>query len=638
MWLSSTPSVLYAPHGLAATRHAAPVMGPRDAPLAARIARFYDASSELWIDTWGEHMHHGFYDAADATDAVVTYDHVQAQVRMIDEVLDWAVDARDEPTTVLDVGCGVGGSSRHIAMRYQANVTGITLSPVQAERARRMSTDDRTHFLVADAMEMPFADETFDLVWSLESGEHMPDKEAFVRELLRVCKENGTIVIVAWCHRENSTALEDREVRVLRKLSRAYCIPEWSPPSAYARALEEAHATDVRVDDWTRHVLPFWKAVIRSSMRPRALAGLVRSGLFTVVGALAMPLMVRGQKRGLITFALVMAKKTKKTKRNGRAPPPSMSATYTDALPKPARAATNVAPRAIVAFTRPHTVLGTVASVVALATTALRDLEAPARLAFLATTLVPCLLANVFVVGLNQIHDVAIDRVSKPWLPLACDAMSPAQAWTVVVASVAGALTLVAAPARFGSVYLQTLVVGSIALGWAYSAPPLRLKTRPALAAASIVLVRGLLTNAAVLVHASLFATRPVHAAAVGALTLYFSLYAVLIAVAKDIPDVFGDAAAGIPTYSVRAGWKPVFVACKRAYVLLQTAALATLARLGIQSPSVALVAGAVAIAWNAARVHGTEIEQFDTFDIRDFYMRLWRGYYLSYAVVPALL
>ena len=45
---------------------------------------------------------------------------------------------------------------------------------------------DKLQFQVADALNMPFADDSFDLVWSLESGEHMPDKEKFVAELSRV--------------------------------------------------------------------------------------------------------------------------------------------------------------------------------------------------------------------------------------------------------------------------------------------------------------------------------------------------------------------------------------------------------------------------------------------------------------------
>lgn len=54
---------------------------------------------------------------------------------------------------------------------------------------------------MADALQQPFSDGSFDLIWSLESGEHMPDKQRFVGELARVCAPGGRIIIVTWCHR-----------------------------------------------------------------------------------------------------------------------------------------------------------------------------------------------------------------------------------------------------------------------------------------------------------------------------------------------------------------------------------------------------------------------------------------------------
>ncbi|PLZ49924.1 methyltransferase domain-containing protein, partial [Fischerella thermalis] len=50
------------------------------------------------------------------------------------------------------------------------------------ERASEFNLSTQTNFLVANALEMPFADNSFDLVWSLESGEHMPDKTKFMQE------------------------------------------------------------------------------------------------------------------------------------------------------------------------------------------------------------------------------------------------------------------------------------------------------------------------------------------------------------------------------------------------------------------------------------------------------------------------
>ena len=176
---------------------------------------------------------------------------------------------------VVDVGCGIGGSSRHLARRFGARTTGITLSPVQASRGATLAEQQglgsqcsfqvlvmsasghmhcharhglhgssnavlqlrllwpavrasglgeparsslglrhamAAHFMlicdgssppsqVADALQQPFEEGSFDLVWSMESGEHMPDKQRFVGELARVAAPGGRIIIVTWCHR-----------------------------------------------------------------------------------------------------------------------------------------------------------------------------------------------------------------------------------------------------------------------------------------------------------------------------------------------------------------------------------------------------------------------------------------------------
>lgn len=89
----------------------------------------------------------------------------------------------------VDVGCGIGGSSRHIVRKYGCEARGVTLSPYQANRGNELAKEqgiaDKASFQVADALDMPFDDDSFDLVWSLESGEHMPDKQKFVSELAR---------------------------------------------------------------------------------------------------------------------------------------------------------------------------------------------------------------------------------------------------------------------------------------------------------------------------------------------------------------------------------------------------------------------------------------------------------------------
>ena len=66
---------------------------------------------------------------------------------------------------------------------------------------------------------------------------------------------------------------------------------------------------EVRRADWTESVRRFWPAVIFSALRPRNLWGLLRSGFKTIRGALVMPLMIRGQRKGTIKFALTAARK-----------------------------------------------------------------------------------------------------------------------------------------------------------------------------------------------------------------------------------------------------------------------------------------------------------------------------------------
>lgn len=103
------------------------------------IAEFYDESSGLWENIWGEHMHHGFYDP---DSSVSLSDHRAAQIRMIEEALRFggvAAEGGRRPAAAVDVGCGIGGSSRYLARKYGAKCRGITLSPVQAIRAEAIA-------------------------------------------------------------------------------------------------------------------------------------------------------------------------------------------------------------------------------------------------------------------------------------------------------------------------------------------------------------------------------------------------------------------------------------------------------------------------------------------------------------------
>ncbi|KAK4799269.1 hypothetical protein SAY86_024634 [Trapa natans] len=287
------------------------------------IAEFYDESSGVWENIWGDHMHHGFYDD---DSSVSLSDHRLAQIRMIEEALRFAsVPSGEEntsdgkiPKRIVDVGCGIGGSSRYLARKYGAECRGITLSPVQAERATALALSqglsDKVSFQVADALEQPFPDEQFDLVWSMESGEHMPNKLKFVNELVRVAAPGGTIIIVTWCHRdlaEGEDSLQPWEKGLLDKICKAYFLPSWCSAADYVKLLQSLSLDDIRTADWTQYVAPFWPAVLQSAFTWKGLTSLLRSGFKTIKGALVMPLMIEGFKKGVIKFSIITCRKPK---------------------------------------------------------------------------------------------------------------------------------------------------------------------------------------------------------------------------------------------------------------------------------------------------------------------------------------
>ena len=277
------------------------------------IREFYDASSGLWEKIWGEHMHHGYY----GKNGNYRLDRRQAQIELIEELLIWAGYAENNaPENIIDVGCGIGGSTLHLAQKFGSKATGITLSPVQAfrakERAAEAGLDDRVRFEVANALEMPFQDDTFDWVWSLESGEHMPDKSKFLAECYRVLKPGGKIILATWCHRETDSLagnLTVNEIAHLKEIYRVYCLPYVISLSEYRAIALKCGFNELKSDDWSIAVAPFWNVVIDSAITPQAIMGLFQAGWQTVQGALSLNLMSRGYARGLIRFGLICATK-----------------------------------------------------------------------------------------------------------------------------------------------------------------------------------------------------------------------------------------------------------------------------------------------------------------------------------------
>ena len=209
-------------------------------------------------------------------------------------------------------------------------------------------------------------------------------------------------------------------------------------------------------------------------------------------------------------------------------------------------------------FCRPHTIIATssqVAGVFILTQGYVRFGQG--GLVALLLAVIACLSVNVYVVGLNQVADVEIDRINKPTLPLASGEFSMRQGRFLV--AVAGVLAV--GLAAIQGPYLLLTILLTLIVGTIYSMPPLHLKVHPIWAALSIAFVRGFVANLGLYRHFSeTFGSTPniTWPQALG-LSLFFFGFGLVIALYKDIPDLSGDRQFGVRTFTVRLGPKTVF-------------------------------------------------------------------------------
>ncbi|MCU0532947.1 MAG: methyltransferase domain-containing protein [Hydrococcus sp. Prado102] len=226
---------------------------------------------------WGEHIHLGYYGSPPQRK-----DFIAAKHDFVHEMVRWSgLDCLPTGTTVLDVGCGIGGSSRILARDYGFAVTGITISPQQVKRAQELTPEGlNAQFAVDDAMALSFPDASFDVVWSIEAGPHIPDKAMFAKELLRVLKPGGILVVADWNQRDD----RDRPLNWWESLVMRQLLDQWSHPAfASIEGFSELLAAtglvegSVTTTDWTQETLPSWlDSIWQGIARPE---GLLKFGL-----------------------------------------------------------------------------------------------------------------------------------------------------------------------------------------------------------------------------------------------------------------------------------------------------------------------------------------------------------------------
>ncbi|MEB3338648.1 MAG: homogentisate phytyltransferase [Leptolyngbyaceae bacterium] len=290
-------------------------------------------------------------------------------------------------------------------------------------------------------------------------------------------------------------------------------------------------------------------------------------------------------------------------------------------------------------FSRPHTIFGTSLSVFGLygiAVALLPTVNLGDRWLFLLGALVTCLSGNVYIVGLNQLEDIAIDQINKPHLPLASGELSRSQAQFIVILTGILALLL----SFLQGPWLLATVGLSLIIGTAYSLPPVRLKRFPFWAALCIFTVRGVIVNLGLFLHFTwVLDSRsglylPEIPPAVWALTWFVLGFTFAIAVLKDIPDMEGDRQYQIRTLTLRLGPQAVFNLARWVLsVCYGGMAIAGVLQLPAVNPF--LLTTTHLLALGLLWFWSLKVNLQDQRAMTAFYQFIWKLFFLEYLIFP---
>lgn len=228
----------------------------------------FDRFHVWYRSVWGDHLHHGWWIGGARTLHEAT-SHLVAEA---------AARAGISPgSKVCDVGSGYGGTARKLAREFGAVVTGVTNSRRQHEVAVSLAGKGECH-LLADWFANGLADGEFDAVIAIETTPHFENPQAGIREMARVLKPGGRLVISTWLSSEEAGWWA--EVLLLGPIRRHGQMSGLSTMADHCRWLEESGLQLLDVEAAGEKVRRTWWACFFETLRVLRHDGRLRRELF----------------------------------------------------------------------------------------------------------------------------------------------------------------------------------------------------------------------------------------------------------------------------------------------------------------------------------------------------------------------
>lgn len=223
---------------------------------AAQTAREYynsEAADNFYFRIWGgEHIHVGIYETPGESIATASQRTVEHLCAKLNEL--------GSNSRMLDIGSGYGGAARYLAATYGCRVTGLSISEVENNRHRAMNQEFGLDHLVevvdGTFEDMPFEDESFDIVWSQDAMLHSGDRMRVFREVSRVLRTGGEFVFT------DLMMADDCPESVVKPILDRLLLESMASPEFYRFTASHCGFAELSYEDLTPHLAQHYARVL----------------------------------------------------------------------------------------------------------------------------------------------------------------------------------------------------------------------------------------------------------------------------------------------------------------------------------------------------------------------------------------